>query len=56
MTNKQKSKYWGVIWTFQNDILFQGTFNECWEYVMKNWSDVTLKQLQIRGIKISRIK
>lgn len=51
-----KSKYWGVMCTFKNDILFQGTFVECWDYMMKNWSDITLKQLQIRGVKIARVK
>lgn len=49
-----KSKYWGV----QEDgkIGFTGTFNECWEFLVKNFGEQTLNELDKFDVKITRIK
>lgn len=49
---KSTTKYWAI---FQGkDILFEGTFQQCWNDLMVRYANITLYQLQTKGIRIAR--
>lgn len=52
---KTKSKYWGVQ-EGDEGIGFSGTFVECWEYLVKQYGEHTLAELDQQNIKVTRIK
>lgn len=49
-----KSKYWAV--TKNGKPLYEGTFNDCWDWFIRNCGQATLGFLAKDGYKISRIK
>lgn len=52
MTDKNKRHYWAV--RNRDEILFTGTFNECWEELIKRFYNLTVGQLELAGVRISR--
>lgn len=46
--------YWGV--TFKKNAKFTGTFEQCWQYLVDNFSAATVGELTKQEIRISRIK
>jgi hypothetical protein len=49
-----KSKYWGI---FNNDgLVFEGTFKECWDELLKRYHNLTVGQLELANVRIQRSK
>lgn len=49
-----KSKYWAIV---QLDmVIFEGTFNECWNELVNRYAKNSLGELATARIKITRIK
>ena len=49
---KSKKYYWAV---FQGrDVLFEGSFNDCWQHLVSSYCNQTVRSLVERGIRISR--
>lgn len=49
---KSKKYYWAV---FQGrDVLFEGSFNDCWKHLTEQYSNETVANLVKSGIRISR--
>ena len=47
--------YWGV-YDNKDGLLFDGTFNECWNHLITNYQQYTVAMLERDGICIKRIK
>lgn len=58
-SQKRKKNYWGVTkWrkNLENLILFEGTYKECWDWLVTNHPNRTMKELTFHDhIKIERI-
>jgi hypothetical protein len=51
---KPKKHYWGVVDKCMTP-LFTGTFQQCWNWLMKQHGASTLNQINKAGIRIARI-
>ncbi len=48
----EKSTYWAI---FQlKEIIFEGTYSECWKELVSRYGDQKVQSLVERGIRISR--
>lgn len=52
--SKRKIFYWGV--TRNKQILFEGSFSECWKFMVDEFGSFTVGDLSKVGIKIERIR
>jgi len=50
-----KRNYWGIV-RENGNVVFDGTFVECWDHLVKTFGDRTLKEIIEAGYKITRIK
>lgn len=49
---KSKTHYWAI---FQDrEVIFEGTFTECWYKLISTFGNVKLATLQNEGVKIAR--
>lgn len=55
--SKTKKHFWGITHTGNaaKEILFSGSFKDCWKQLIMDYGDMTLNKLTILGIKIERI-
>jgi len=49
---KSKTTYWAVYQ--QKDILFSGTFTQCWNYLTMEFGHMTMAEVVMVGVKIAR--
>ena len=51
--NKTKRLYWGV--TQKGEVIYTGTYKMCWEWMILNYANSTLRYLTELGIRLERI-
>lgn len=50
---KSKKHYWCVT-TVRYGVKFEGSFTECWNYLMTEYADYTVADLVDNGVRITR--
>lgn len=49
---KSKKYYWAI---FNKDgVVYEGSFNQCWDELIKRYYNLTVGQLEMAGVKIAR--
>ena len=48
-----KKHYWGIVQF--NATVFEGSFNQCWKRLVEKFGHYTLAELDLVGIRITRI-
>lgn len=49
----KKKHYWGI--TREKEVIFSGSFKDCWEQLCKKFTDYPVRYLMENNIKIERI-
>ena len=53
MEKSSKTNYWAVLQG--RDVLFSGSFNDCWKHLTDCYAAETVASLTERGIRIGRV-
>ena len=53
MTKNKPNTYWGI--KINEEVLFRGTYSECWDRLCESFHDQTLAELKKSNVRIARV-